>query len=466
MPWSANCISSQVADDCFRSLERLDPGLLLALRSAVESTVETSEAREMKEVKGLSERLQGMENLIRDVKRLLREQSDLGQAFLQNQQRASKVRDASILPDLCASHREQLQVMSENNLAILSVRRRIAKSKGELSANIHARMRWVVYAQDRMAENGRTIVMYAEELRRLNKKLEVIEQIHSAPALYIAAAVEVVRRRAFSMHYLEKANALSHRFSSLHDEELAVRKNFQSKIKGHFLEILGMFPGMGDVPPAFATACPAPFDARLPRITIEDVELLRSRFPDLAASLQLPDGEAISKVLAKSINQKLTAEDDETLHFLHRIPSKINAAAENLGTASVMNKLVSDCGNNNGGSSGNRRKKWMTRSNNSQFFFDSETDTDDGGGGGGGSCSGRKHSGERAKRRMSQSLTHSVSVTDDTEKSSADVNTTAKNGSNNGAKLTVPNSTEVILIQETWNSFLILLYRVIHPGLG
>ena len=46
----------------------------------------------------------------RDVKRLLREQSDLGQAFLQNQQRASKVRDASILPDLCASHREQLQV--------------------------------------------------------------------------------------------------------------------------------------------------------------------------------------------------------------------------------------------------------------------------------------------------------------------------------------------------------------------
>ena len=131
-----------------------------------------------------------------------------------------------------------------------------------------------------------------------------------------------------------------------------------------------------------------------------------------------------------------------------------------------MNKLVSDCGNNNGGSSGNRRKKWMTRSNNSQFFFDSETDTDDGGGGGGGSCSGRKHSGERAKRRMSQSLTHSVSVTDDTDKSSADVNTTAKNGSNNGAKLTVPNSTEVILIQETWNSFLILLYRVIHPGLG
>jgi hypothetical protein len=54
-----------------------------------------------------------------------------------------------------------------------------------------------VIPQDLMADRGRTIVMHAEELRRLNKKLEVIEQIHTAPAIYIAAAVEVVRRRAF-----------------------------------------------------------------------------------------------------------------------------------------------------------------------------------------------------------------------------------------------------------------------------
>ena len=37
---------------------------------------------------------------------------------------------------------------------------------------------------------------------------------------------------------------------------------------------------------------------------------------------------------------------------------------------------------------------------------------------------------------MSQSLTHSVSVTDDTEKSSADVN--SANATNNGGNLTVP----------------------------
>ena len=36
------------------------------------------------------------------------EQQDLAQAFLQNQARASGLRDTSILPDLCASHRQQL----------------------------------------------------------------------------------------------------------------------------------------------------------------------------------------------------------------------------------------------------------------------------------------------------------------------------------------------------------------------
>ena len=91
----------------------------------------------------------------------------------------------------------------------------------------------------------------------------------------------------------------------------------------------------------------------------------------------------------------------------------------------------------------------MTRSNNSQFFFDSETDTDDGGVGGGssgGGGGGRKHSGERSKRRMSQSLTHSVSVTHDT----ADVHNpfAANNGGSNGDNLAVP-SNEVILTHST-----------------
>ena len=49
------------------------------------------------------------------------EQQDLAQAFLQNQARASGLRDTSILPDLC--------------------------TKEELSVNLHTRLKWVMYIQ-------------------------------------------------------------------------------------------------------------------------------------------------------------------------------------------------------------------------------------------------------------------------------------------------------------------------------
>ena len=62
----------------------------------------------MKEIGGLGDRLSGLEQLLLDAKKKVTEQQDLAQAFLQNQARASGLRDTSILPDLCASHRQQL----------------------------------------------------------------------------------------------------------------------------------------------------------------------------------------------------------------------------------------------------------------------------------------------------------------------------------------------------------------------
>ena len=58
------------------------------------------------------------------------------------------------------------------------------------------------------------------------------------------------------------------------------------------------------------------FDDRLPEITLSDVEELRRDFPDLAASLSVPESNALSNLLARSFNQKLTKEEGETLHSL------------------------------------------------------------------------------------------------------------------------------------------------------
>ena len=113
-----------VADSCYRSLEQLDSGLLSSLEENIRSCVEGGSDNKMKEIGGLGDRLSGLEHLLLDAKKKVisdhyhchyyyhyhqvTEQQDLAQAFLQNQARASGLRDTSILPDLCASHRQQL----------------------------------------------------------------------------------------------------------------------------------------------------------------------------------------------------------------------------------------------------------------------------------------------------------------------------------------------------------------------
>ena len=87
----------------------------------------------------------------------------------------------------------------------------------------------------------------------------------------LATAVEVVRRRAFTEQYMKKAISIADVFSTQHEEEFNLRTNFHAKLKKHFLS--KMFPGMEDLPPAFATERPENFDKQLPVITLKDVEV-------------------------------------------------------------------------------------------------------------------------------------------------------------------------------------------------
>ena len=63
------------------------------------------------------------------------------QGFVQNQNRARGLKDPSVLPDLCQSHRRQLQVMLKNHNNLRDIRRRCTAAKEELSVNLHTRLR-------------------------------------------------------------------------------------------------------------------------------------------------------------------------------------------------------------------------------------------------------------------------------------------------------------------------------------
>lgn len=99
-----------VADHCNKALEQMDNQLLEALEKHIETALSSAERPEMKEIGGLEERLYGLEQLLVEARKKVQEQGEMAQAFHQNQQRARNLNDASILPDLCASHRQQLKV--------------------------------------------------------------------------------------------------------------------------------------------------------------------------------------------------------------------------------------------------------------------------------------------------------------------------------------------------------------------
>lgn len=69
----------------------------------------------MKEIKGLDERLAGLQQILQNVKTLTQSQADMSQGFQYNQTRAKNVGDTSVLPDLCASHQKQLMMLTKNH---------------------------------------------------------------------------------------------------------------------------------------------------------------------------------------------------------------------------------------------------------------------------------------------------------------------------------------------------------------
>ncbi|XP_071450707.1 RB1-inducible coiled-coil protein 1-like isoform X2 [Hetaerina americana] len=297
-----SCSLEQVAARCTRGLEQFDSSVLESLITSVEQALEATNKPDMKEIKGLEERLFGLEQLMFEAKKIVQDQSDLTQAFVQNQNRAGNLGDVSILPDLCASHMRQLLVMLRNQQQLRDIRRRCTKAKEELSVNLYHRLRWIMYVENGICEVDSKLGIYHEGLKRLQRNLEVVRQVHRAPALYAMALSEVVRRRTFSEAFLNWARELSSRLACVLGEEEDKRRNFEQATQGHFLTSL--FPNMGEKPPPYATRPPPPFDRDLPKLTSADVDNLRAALPELADSIFEADPSAIHHLfhLAPSIS--------------------------------------------------------------------------------------------------------------------------------------------------------------------
>lgn len=280
-----------MSDECAQGLGTFNEEIYEKLKIEVQNIIKLAEQGDVKEIKGLGERLCKLEEFKYKIKSMVKDQRELSTAFQQNQNRAINLRDASILPDLCASHRSQLLVMLQNHQKIREHRKCIARAKDELGSNLYARLKRIVFIENAMSEFDNRLLFYLRCLRRAERHIHIIDQIHQAPNMYVAAVTEVMRRKIFSSEFRIWASKLAEDFDSIHTEEMKRRQEFNVNFEGHFLNIL--FPGMTDMPPAFANEYPLVFDARLPNITKSDIDVLTTHLPEMASQIQLPDMEPV-----------------------------------------------------------------------------------------------------------------------------------------------------------------------------
>jgi len=253
-----------LSTSCRLHLDKLKPPVIDALQKEIASVIEKSNQSSMKEIKGLEERLYGLDQLLLEARKLVQEQHEMAQAFIQNQHRASDLKDSSVLPDLCQSHQHQLLVMSRNYQQLEDIRRRCAKAKEELTVNLNARLKWVMMVQRSIVDASSKTSIYLQSLKRIQRQFEIIQQIHSCGALYGRAVHEVLRRTEFSKAFLSWAYKVHEKMKFVLDKEMCIRKEFSSDFQDHFLA--GLFNGLDDYPCCFIEREPEKFDDALPQV--------------------------------------------------------------------------------------------------------------------------------------------------------------------------------------------------------
>lgn len=310
---------------CWRGLERFNETNAESIRLEVQELLKSANNSNMKEIKGLQDRLIGLEKLMVDAKQVVDEQSQLASSFQNNRERFSKIKDLTLLPDLSASHKQQLQMMLANHKKMNDYRDRCLRAKHELSVNLHARLKWIMYVEQQISDLDGKMMIYKENLLRLNRHFEIIDQVHKAPNLYLESCVEALRRRRFSRRYLHWASSIAKISQELYENEMATRKEFDSKLGSHFLSSL--FPGLTrSYPPPFATKQPDPFDTKLPRITAADIQYLQSSLSDeLATNLYIPKDVPMPHIISSPHNlddstAQVEAEDLDDRHSLNPTP--------------------------------------------------------------------------------------------------------------------------------------------------
>lgn len=274
---------------CHEGLQQYGPSMREEHQAELKKVEDTIfvDKKEMKVIKGLEDRLSGLEKLMVNVKKIVKEQEDMAKMFSNFHLKVRSLQDQNTITELCGSHKQYLEITLSNHHCLLQNTYKCHKTKHELCENLNNRLRWVMLTEQSLCKTENQVLLRFETLKKLRQRLDVVQQISSSPFIFCKAILEVYRRRTFAKEFLKHAAQASAAFAENHDEELCRRKNFEAQtgIHSHFLKSL--FPGLDDLPSSYATRCPDDFDKHLPEVTTEDIVFLRRSVPELAQELIL-----------------------------------------------------------------------------------------------------------------------------------------------------------------------------------
>ncbi|XP_071836066.1 RB1-inducible coiled-coil protein 1-like isoform X2 [Apostichopus japonicus] len=299
----------QMGHQCQKAVDQFSEHILEGLDKECAKCLEEAERASMKEIKGLGERLFGLGQLVATAKGILVNQSEMAQGLVQNQTRVTNINDSSVLPDLCASHQQQLDVMLQKHLQLQEICRMCRVAKDELCKNLHVRLRWVMYIEQQISATHGKMVIYHENLKRLRKRLEIVRQVVTAPDLYANSLVEIIRRRTYDKQYIEWAGLISRESKTVHSAEIHRRTEIAKQLQHHFLSSL--FPGMESLPPVFMINEVNPYNHPLPPVCSEDIISLAERVPELTGLLRVQHSIYYTSGIGKQA-ASLSSQESET----------------------------------------------------------------------------------------------------------------------------------------------------------
>lgn len=264
---------------CLVAMEHFNEQCFEELNQRIHEVKTNLKNEDNKKIKKIEERLYQLDELLVKAKKIVNDTNGLTNAFIQNQNSAGNVQDNSIFADLCTSHQAQLKIILQNLIELSGIKNRYLKAKHELIYNLHAKLKTIIMLESDLSSTNQALIICAENLRKLLKNLQVLNQIHLTPKVYFLSINEILRRNLFTKRFGSWSQSLNAKCHEIYEKETGLRAQFQEQVSNHFLTML--FSGLTDEFPEFFLKQLPKFDEQLVEISADDLNRLKAVLPKL-----------------------------------------------------------------------------------------------------------------------------------------------------------------------------------------